>query len=133
MTYKKREFARQLRQDQTLVEERVWELLRNNQFMGLKFRRQHVIEGFVVDFYCHEYKLAIELDGGIHSRKMRQQYDQLRQIELEAEGVSFIRILNSEFIRNENILFDKIRKRINSAPRPLGEGPSTKKLILKIK
>jgi len=123
MTYKKREFARQLRQDQTSAEEKVWQLLRNNQFMGLKFRRQHVVEGFVVDFYCHEHGLVIELDGGIHDRKMRRDYDRLRQIELGAKGIAFIRIRNDEFIHNENVLFDKIREKIKLAPRPLGEGP----------
>ena len=121
MTYKKREFARQLRQGQTLVEERVWEMLRINQFMGLKFRRQHVIEGFVVDLYCHEHRLAIELDGRIHDRKMRKDYDKLRQIELEAKGITFVRVRNGDFIRNENILFKKIKEAI-TRPRPLGEG-----------
>jgi len=62
----KKQFARQLRQDQTSAEEKVWELLRDKRLLGLKFRRQHVIEGFVVDFYCHEHRLAIEVDGGIH-------------------------------------------------------------------
>ena len=113
MTYKKREFARQLRQDQTAAEEKVWQLLRNNQFEGLKFRRQHVIEGFVVDLYCHEHKLAIEIDGGIHNSKMNRDYDGLRQAELESKGIRFIRITNKELNKDENIIFDKIREAIN--------------------
>lgn len=119
MTYKKRDFARILRQDQTTVEERVWELLRNNRFLGLKFRRQHVIEGFVVDFYCHELKLAIELDGAVHNRKMNKAYDDYRQTELEAEGLSFIRITNEEFENDPEILFRKIEQFL---PSPLGRG-----------
>lgn len=114
MTYKKREFARQLRQDQTSAEEKVWQLLRKNQFMRLKFRRQHVIEGFVVDFYCHEHKLAIEIDGRVHNKIMHKEYDAARQIEIESEGIKFIRITNEEIERNENILFDKIREAISS-------------------
>jgi very-short-patch-repair endonuclease len=120
MTYKKREFARQLRQGQTSAEEKVWQLLRNNQFMGLKFRRQHVIEGFVVDFYCDEHRLAIELDGGIHNEAMRKDYDDIRQIELESKGVQFIRITNKEIDMNEDIMFDKIR--IALLPSPSGRG-----------
>jgi len=119
MTYKKRDFARILRQDQTSAEEKVWELLRKNQFMGLKFRRQHLIEGFVVDFYCHDLKLAIELDGGIHNRKMNKAYDEFRQTELEAEGLRFIRITNEEFETDPEILFNRIKQFLPS-PQPAG-------------
>lgn len=122
MTYKKREFARQLRQDQTAAEEKAWELLRNGQIHGLKFRRQHVIEGFVVDFYCHEHRLAIELDGGIHDSKLHREYDQLRQVELEAKGIAFIRIRNEEFLSNEQVLFDKIISATNLPSSPSGRG-----------
>lgn len=108
MRYKKRDFARQLRQEQTSAEEKVWELLRNNKFMGLKFRRQHVVEGFVVDFYCHEYKLAIEIDGGIH--KEQKDYDELRQVEIETKDVTFIRITNEEIERDETIVLKKIKE-----------------------
>jgi len=59
----KKRFARSLRKNQTPAEMKVWKLLRNRRFLGLKFRRQHVVEGFVVDFYCPECKIAIEIDG----------------------------------------------------------------------
>jgi very-short-patch-repair endonuclease len=124
MTYKKREFARQLRQGQTTAEEKVWQLLRNNQFMGLKFRRQHVIEGFVVDFYCDEHRLAIEIDGGIHNQKMQHDYDELRQIELESKDVKFVRITNEEIDKEANILFDRIKSII--LPSPPGRGHLTR-------
>lgn len=113
MTYKKRDFARQLRREQTSAEERAWQLLRNNQFMGLKFRRQHVIEGFVVDFYCDEHRLAIEIDGGVHNRKMNRDYDALRQIEIESEGIKFIRITNEEIEKDESVVLEKIKEAIN--------------------
>ena len=122
MTYKKRDFARQLRQDQTSAEEKAWQLLRKGQCFGLKFRRQHVVEGFVVDFYCHEHRLAIELDGGIHDDKLHRQYDQLRQIELEAKGIKFIRIHNDDFLGNEQVLFDKIISATNLPSSPSGRG-----------
>ena len=88
--------------------------------MGLKFRRQHVIEGFVVDFYCDEHRLAIEIDGGIHNQKMRRDYDKLRQAELESEDVKFIRITNEEINKDENILLNRIKSAI--LPSPSGRG-----------
>ncbi len=111
MTYKKREFARQLRQDQTSTEEKVWQLLRNNQFMGLKFRRQHVVEGFVVDFYCSKHKLAIEIDGGIHNK--RKNYDELRQEEIESKFNTVIRVKNEEITDDCAILLQRIKEAIN--------------------
>lgn len=110
MTYKKRDFARQLRQEQTSAEEKIWQILRDRQFMGLKFRRQHVIEGFVVDFYCPEHKLAIELDGGIHNK--RKDYDQLRQQEIESKFNTVIRVKNKEITDDCAILVQKIKEAI---------------------
>ena len=75
----KKEFARNLRKESTPEEKIVWEALRNKKFLGLKFRRQHVLKGFVVDFYCHSLNLAIEIDGGIHQKQV--DYDLLRGID----------------------------------------------------
>lgn len=58
----KLERARQLRWRQTPAERRAWQLLRNRRLLGLKFRRQHRIRGFIVDFYCHELQLVLEID-----------------------------------------------------------------------
>ncbi|KPJ66872.1 hypothetical protein AMJ44_07680 [candidate division WOR-1 bacterium DG_54_3] len=110
MHYKKREFARVLRKDQTSCEEKVWQLLRNRQFMGLKFRRQHVVEGFVVDFYCQEYKLAIELDGKVHDKQ--KDYDELRDEEIGSENVSLIRICNEEVEKDPKIVLQKIKEHL---------------------
>lgn len=76
--------------------------------MNLKFRRQHVIEGFVVDFYCHELRLAIEVDGGVHNRQ--KDYDELRQSLIEDKGIRFIRVQNEEVNRDVNILLGKIKE-----------------------
>lgn len=110
MNYKKRDFARQLRMEQTPAEEKVWAVLRNKQFMGLKFRRQHVVEGFVVDFYCPEHKLAIEIDGGIHDRQ--KDYDELRQQEIESKFNTVIRIKNEEIDDDCKILLQRIKEAI---------------------
>jgi very-short-patch-repair endonuclease len=104
----KKQFARQLRQDQTSTEEKVWELLRDKRLLGLKFRRQHVIEGFVVDFYCHERRLAIEVDGGIHMK--RKDYDEARQQVIEGEDVRFIRVNNEDIKDNMCTLIKKIKE-----------------------
>lgn len=106
----KRDFARQLRKDQTSTEAKVWAVLKNRKCFGLKFRRQHVIEGFVVDFYCLEKRLTIEIDGGIHDKQ--KDYDELRQAEIEAKGIKVIRIRNEELI-NEKVLLKKIKETIS--------------------
>ena len=95
-----------LRKGQTPYEERVWQLLRNRKHQRLKFRRQHVIEGFVVDFYCHEQKLAIELDGCVHEKQ--KEYDELREEVIASEGIKVIRISNDEFDADEEVVFRKI-------------------------
>ncbi|MBU0672465.1 MAG: DUF559 domain-containing protein [Candidatus Margulisbacteria bacterium] len=111
MDYRKREFARMLRVDQTPYEEQVWELLRNRKFMGLKFRRQHVIEGFVVDFYCHEYRFGVELDGKIHDKQ--KDYDGLRDEEIGAEDITPIRIRNQDIEKYPEIVLRKIKEHIS--------------------
>lgn len=81
--------ASELRQRATLSESLLWEAIRNRQIEGYKFRRQVPIGGFVVDFYCAEQKLAIEVDGSSH--RDREQEDRLRQQAIEALGIRFLR------------------------------------------
>lgn len=108
MDYKKKIFSRVLRKESTPQERKVWEALRDRRFMKLKFRRQHVIEGFVVDFYCNQLKLAIEIDGAVHRRQ--KDYDELRQQLIESEGNRFIRVTNDEIDCDMKILTDKIHE-----------------------
>ncbi len=118
----KKLFARTLRKDQTKAEKAGWELLRNRKFRHLKFRRQHVIEGFVLDFYCHKMKLGIEIDGGIHLKQ--KDYDRLRQEVIESEGVAVIRITNKEISTNKKETLARLEKILVDHPvlLPLGEG-----------
>ncbi len=116
MHYVKKEFARSLRKEATREERKVWNTLRNRQFLNLKFRRQHVIEGFVVDFYCHELRLAIEIDGKIHDKQ--KEYDEIRQTLIEDNGIRFIRVTNDEINSDMNILLNKIKKALSS-PSPI--------------
>jgi len=104
----KKKFARTLRKEQTKYEKVVWELIRNRKFENLKFRRQHVIEGFVLDFYCSELKFGIEVDGGIHYK--RRSYDKIRQDIFESKGITLLRITNKEISQNKRLILNKIKK-----------------------
>ena len=88
--------ARNLRRPMTPTEEVLWERLRDRRLGDLKFRRQHAIGRFVVDFYCHERRLIVELDGSIHLEPSQRQRDRERQFELEEKGLSFLRFTNEE-------------------------------------
>jgi very-short-patch-repair endonuclease len=85
---KLKELARELRKNSTLSEVLLW-LKIKGKTMGVEFHRQVPINNFIVDFYCHELMLAIEIDGSSHDEK--QDYDQNRQLILENLGVKFIR------------------------------------------
>ena len=86
---KLKELARELRKNSTLSEVLLW-LKIKGKTMGVEFHRQVPIDNFIVDFYCHELMLAIEIDGSSHDEK--QDYDQNRQLILENLGVRFIRL-----------------------------------------
>jgi very-short-patch-repair endonuclease len=92
-----RERARQLRQPQTPAEAKLWNHLRRKQLGDLKFRRQHPIDRFIVDFYCAEHKLVIEVDGDTHA--MQEEYDAARTEWLQDRGYRVIRFTNDEVHR----------------------------------
>jgi very-short-patch-repair endonuclease len=89
------ERRRELRQNQTKAEEILWFELRNNK-LGAKFKRQHSIGGYIVDFYCQKYKLIIELDGEIHNTKEAREYDEVRDKFFKELGYTVLRFKNSE-------------------------------------
>lgn len=90
-----RQFARELRQPQTPAEATLWQHLRN-QNLGCKFRRQHPIEFFIIDFYCAKAKLLIEIDDESHFQKEQMEYDQTRTEYLERLGYKVIRFTNDD-------------------------------------
>ncbi len=94
------------RQNQTQSEQILWERLRNRQLNGLKFRRQHSVESYVIDFYCPEYRVAIEIDGGYHEDRM--EYDQNRDHFLGACNIRTIRISDQEVIEDIEAMIEKI-------------------------
>ena len=92
------ENAHYLRQVKTEAEEKLWQSLRNRKLMNLKFRRQHPFGNYVLDFYCHEIKLCIEADGGIHNEKDIREYDIERTKVLNENGITVLRFTNKEII-----------------------------------
>ncbi len=93
------EFSRQLRKAPTEAEKILWYNLRNKKLKGLKFRRQHPIDKYIADFYCHEKKLIVEVDGPIHDKKEVNEYDNLRTEKLAILGVAVIRFKNEEVLK----------------------------------
>ncbi len=134
-------FARKLRLEQTDAEQLVWRLLRDRRLAHAKFCRQHPVEAgdkkFVLDFYCHELKLAVELDGGQHQE--RAAHDELRTAALETLGISVLRFWNNDVLLQTEPVLEKLWNTIveksslpitKPLPSPLpplpgGEGKST--------
>jgi len=100
------EFARNLRRRPTRAEDVLWERLRGSRFHGAKFRRQVPFDRFVVDFYCHAAKLAVELDGKQH--EWFSDYDAGRTEVLERLGVRVIRFTNAEVCDDLDSALDRI-------------------------
>ena len=97
-----------LRNSQTEIEGYLWQYLRDRRLGGYKFRRQHPIKEYILDFYCPEKKLAVELDGGQHDTNQQIEYDQKRTASLEKEGIKVLRYWNNEVIQNANGVLDDI-------------------------
>ena len=119
--------ARRLRRDATDAERALWRRLRASRLDGLKFRRQHVVGRFVLDFYCHECRLAVELDGGQHMEAAQRRRDDARTAFLERSGVAVLRYSNLEALLETEAVLEDIRRRA-AARRPLpSPGPSRKR------
>lgn len=108
--------ARELRRDQTPAEETLWELLRNRRFVGLKFRRQHQIGDFIVDFFCDEHKCAVELDGAVHSTVEKRRHDANREAILQGQGFGIIRIPNEMVLNHPHKALTNIASNLPSPP-----------------
>jgi very-short-patch-repair endonuclease len=105
---KKFHTAKSLRKNATIHENILWKFLRAKRFNGLKVRRQHPIGPFIVDFYCSQKKLVIELDGGGHAEKEQAAYDKRRDRYLRKQGLQVLRIWNNELTENIDGVFETI-------------------------
>ncbi len=118
-------FARQLRKNQTPAEDYFWQQVRNRNLFGKKFNRQYIIQYnkiqysatatsnkfFIADFYCHDHKLIIELDGAIHQQQV--EYDQIREEILLDLGYTVIRFSNDEVLEN----WEKVKAQLEAVLR----------------
>ncbi len=105
------ERARALRQKATEAEKALWQRLRNRKCGGLKFKRQHPIGHYIVDFYCAELRLVIEVDGGIHDLPDRQACDAARTEQLESLGLTVLRITNEQILSDMEAALARIGRR----------------------
>ena len=104
--------AAELRKKMTLSEKFLWDKLKNKSVFPHKFRRQHPINRFIVDFYCHHLRLAIEVDGSIHDIPENKEYDANRTIALNELGITVLRFPNEEVINTRQEVLDKIAYQI---------------------
>jgi very-short-patch-repair endonuclease len=103
----KLELARYFRKNMTHAETILWKNLKGNKLNGLHFRRQQVILGFIVDFYCHKLSLIVEIDGEIHEEQKEQDFE--RERILTENGFRIVRFSNNEIENELSRVLDKIR------------------------
>ena len=116
--------ARGLRQTLTDAEQVLWRYLRNRHLSGFKFRRQHEIDRYIVDFVCTEALLIVELDGGQHADQVN--YDERRTQQLEAMGYRALRFWNNDVLVNIDSVLEVVMEALASPaphppPHPAGE------------
>ena len=107
---------RELRQEATDAESLMWKLLRNRQLGGVKFRRQHPVGKYILDFYCFEFRLAVELDGGGHAEPSQARDDAERTQALEAQDIRVLRFWNSEVLGNPEGVLESIWGAVSEDP-----------------
>lgn len=116
--------AGELRRNQTLAEKTLWQALRKRNLKGHKFRRQHPIGRYIVDFYCHSAKLVVEVDGSIHDILSVKEYDIGREQEIAALGIHVLRFTNDQVLNNLDSVVQEIISALDSIQNelPLSSG-----------
>jgi very-short-patch-repair endonuclease len=110
-----KELARKLRQNMTLGEVLLWQRLKRKQMRGYDFDRQRPIDRYIVDFYCKDLKLAIEIDGSSHDGEAAKVNDEIRQERLESLGVRFLRFTDADVKRNIEMVVGSIEQWIDES------------------
>lgn len=132
MTYSKAEFfygaspeifclASELRKNITKAEKLVWEKVRKKQILGLRFRRQHPIDKYIVDFYCHPARLVVEIDGDIHLKPVNKELDKIRTKDLINLDLIVIQFTNKQVFENLNEVVNAITSVIVKKVPHLGD------------
>jgi very-short-patch-repair endonuclease len=102
--------ARELRREQTPAEEALWERLRDRQVLGLKFRRQVPIQGYIADFCCPELKIIVELDGAVHLEDAQVTHDRNRDGYLKTLGYTILRFPNEQALLSGRSVVDEVAR-----------------------
>ena len=105
-----KEFRRELRNNPTKAEARLWKALRKSQLEHRKFRRQHSIENYIVDFYCPSEKLIVEVDGNVHENAINDAYDTIRTKRLNELGCRVVRFANQDINKNLDTVLETIKQ-----------------------
>jgi very-short-patch-repair endonuclease len=107
-----KDHVRELRKNSTDAEKHLWHFLRAKRLKGYKFRRQHLLHPFVVDFVCLAKKLIVELDGGQHANQGH--YDEKRTSILQSQGYTVLRFWNDDVFKDTEIILEKILYNLNN-------------------
>ena len=118
-------YARQLRKQGILSEVLMWKQIKNKTF-GVEFHRQVPIDNYIVDFYCHELMLAIEVDGSSHDMEEVAMNDIVRQNKLESMGVKFIRFGDADVKQNIMLVLNALENKIEELRNFVFEGSDVK-------
>ena len=110
--------ADRMRKNPTEVEKILWKHIKKFRSEGYVFRRQHPIDFYIADFYCHRLKLVIEVDGEIHETEKTREHDDGRTGHLEHFGIKVIRFTNEEVINNNEFVIEQIKGYINELASP---------------
>ena len=111
-------YARENRNKETSAEVLLWSKLKNKQLEGLKFRRQHPLGAYILDFYCHSSQVSIEIDGGYHNLEEQKTYDAERTAFIQESGIRELRFSNEAVMKNIDAVLSMIREACIS---PCGE------------
>ena len=122
------QIAERLRRDMTATEKIIWDRVCKNQ-LGVRIRRQHPVWKFIADFYCHEVRLVIEIDGGIHLRSENREYDISRDIILKEFQIEILRFTNDEVINKTDRVIEKIKGTIEILKQKLVQKPDQSRVV----
>lgn len=110
--------SRELRREQTDAEQLLWRLLRSRQIAGAKFRRQHALGPYILDFLCAEQRLAVELDGDQHAQPEQARHDAERTRFLERHGLRVLRFSNREVLQDTEVVLRQLYTVLTGNPSP---------------
>lgn len=111
-----KERRKALRNNATKAEKLLWKILKSSMLDGKKFRRQHSIGNYIVDFYCPAERLVLEIDGEVHDVDFVKEHDKVREEHLKDMSFNVIRIRNEEIFENPDNVMDKIRAQFSTTP-----------------